>query len=128
MVRAMLDQELESEIEQIVRRAVEQALELVESRRKRKDMSAMMESGELIETAVAGEIGDCSARSVRTRCQETEDVGAPIGLRLGGQWLVFASLWLIDIEQRKGAHARLEAETRAQKLLKISTDGQGATV
>ncbi|MGD0332451.1 MAG: hypothetical protein ABSA90_04250 [Xanthobacteraceae bacterium] len=79
-----------------------------------------LDSGELLTTLDAAEICGVQPEAIRKRCQDLEELGTPIGRCVSGKiWLVSKRLLLADIEQRKGEHGRLVAESRAEKMPKV---------
>jgi hypothetical protein len=72
--------------------------------------------GEIVTTHDAATIGDTSAETARRHCVEAEAAGTPIGIYVAGTWLISTRRFLAWIERRDGSHARLSAESRAQKM------------
>jgi hypothetical protein len=71
-------------------------------------------------TSGAAIIAGVSPDTIARRCREAEEAGRPIGILIAGAvWLVSKRRLLDDIERRLGKHARLVAESRAEKLIGV---------
>jgi hypothetical protein len=81
--------------------------------------------GEILTTNDAAAIvGVTSTQAIRTRCEDREQKGRPIGFCFGGfrgTWLISRRLLMTDIEREDGVPARLSAESRAKKLPKFGS-------
>jgi hypothetical protein len=76
-------------------------------------------AGEVLRTDQAACIAAVSDETIRRRCHEADNTGRPIGILIAkAVWLVSRKRLLADIERRGGRHARLAAESRAEKLFK----------
>jgi hypothetical protein len=103
------------QLERCIREFAIALLDLFEASAARQEIEAW-EPGKTLTTEEAGDIAGITPESVRRRCEETEEEGAPIGRKHGPAWVVFTRLWLDDLQKRKGAHTRLQAESRIRKM------------
>ena len=77
--------------------------------------------GEILTVSQAATICDLTPQATRDRCQQAEDEGTPIAVRIAGVWLISRQRLLEDIELRSGRHERLVAEERAKKASKLGS-------
>jgi hypothetical protein len=73
-------------------------------------------SGCVLTSDQAGFIAATSGETVRRRCEQTAASDRPLGVKVAGSWLVDRETLLDMIEDERGHHDRLAAETRAQKI------------
>ena len=74
-----------------------------------------LRAGKILTTDICAQVSGSSSETVRRRCQERDEEGESIGVKLGNVWLIPREKWLQEIEGWKGRHARLEAETALRK-------------
>jgi predicted DNA-binding transcriptional regulator YafY len=116
--------EFRTDVEKLVRAHAREFMELLQTWAAR-DLFARFESGEVVTTDIAAQIGGVSSETIRRRCEETEQEGAPIGRKEGPIWFVFTGLLLNDLELRGDRHARLVAEDRVRKMYPMWDAPQG---
>jgi len=68
--------------------------------------------GEILTSDQAATILGASSDTARRRCVEANDIGKPLGICVGGIWLISLARLLRDVETRRGRHERAAAEER----------------
>jgi hypothetical protein len=87
-------------------------------------VGSWIEQRDVISSDQAAAAALCSAATVRRRAAELAEIGRPIGLCIGGTWLISKARWLADIKRRDGKPAMLEAKSRADKSTAMSASAQ----
>jgi hypothetical protein len=113
--------DLEEKLKKLTHAFVREVVDIAETLAARRRFK-QLETGELITVDRAAEIESVTPQAARKRCQEALEEGFQICAKFGVQWLIYTSLWLDDIERRKGRHARLQAESRAKNILQSCAD------
>lgn len=91
---------------------LEAAAAMVRYRPKPRNWIDQFRGGEVLVASAAARVAASDSETIRRWCVATADTERPLGLRVADLWLVDASELLHQIENRRGLHARREAETR----------------
>jgi hypothetical protein len=87
-------------------------------------VGSWIEQRDVISSDQAAFVGECSAATVRRRAAELAQQGRPIGLNIGGTWLISQARWLDDIRKRGGEPALVRAMYRVEKSTAKSASAQ----
>jgi len=79
------------------------------------DVIAQLRRGDLLVTTQAADVAERDTDTINRWCREAEEKGTPLGLLSPAGWLIVPERLFAYIELKKGRHARVVAEARAEK-------------
>ncbi|SHH12938.1 hypothetical protein [Bradyrhizobium erythrophlei] len=72
-------------------------------------------AGGLLTTEQAADVCERDKETIRRWCEDADQEGRPLGIKLAKLWLVGTDRLFEYVEQHQDKHARLVAESRAKK-------------